>query len=161
MGYLIGIIIVVVVFVIGFVVRQSRSNQLKQSGLMQQRAAGFMRKETIFTSAVVMDARQVFNAMDRNTLSNNGIEVSMSGASIILNGRHNLRASLVPLQPQPGVSVFKYRVDHYVTKSGSFSDAAQDAPIQGNAMLTAVERAFLQLDPKTQTQVQDTTWTRS
>ena len=147
----------VIIIVIGagafFLVHRIQSKQkaeLLSKGLIVDRGGGFYKQAHIFATGVG-DFATIAGAIDRNVLNEQKIsfEPDVQQGQVLFQNRINFgsfRARLKTLGLHNGLYHYQFQVEEW--RDGKYGTTRQDL-FGANVLLTAIERAFVRLDPQT------------
>jgi len=127
-----------------------KKNELESSGKIVERKNSFF-KQAHFFSTKTNDLNVIGNAIDKNVLGEEKLsyEPNIANGQIVFHNRINFGsfgAHLVSLGAQDGQCRYKFQVTAW--REGQYGITRQDL-FGANVLLTAIEKAFLYLDPYT------------
>ena len=127
-----------------------KKTELMSKGLIIDRGNGFYKQAHLFASGVG-DFTTIASAIDRNVLYEQKIsfEPYIEYGQVIFQNRINFgsfSARLKTLGLHNGLYHYQFQVETW--RDGKYGTTRQDL-FGANVLLTAIERAFLRLDPET------------
>jgi hypothetical protein len=127
-----------------------KKTELISKGLMIERGSKFYKQAHVFSTAV-SDFAAIAGAIDQHALSDQKItfEPYVEQGQIVFHNRisfGSFRARLKTLGFQDGLYHYQFQVEAW--RDGQHGTTRQDL-FGANVLLTAIERAFLRLDPET------------
>ena len=130
--------------------KNRKKNELISKGLIVERNDRFFQQEHVFATRVG-DFAAIAAAIDRNALNEQKItfEPYIEHGQIVFNNRisfGSFRARLTTLGLNNGLYYYRFQVEAW--RDGQYGTTRQDI-FGANVVLTAIERAFLRLDPQT------------
>ncbi|MBQ8923908.1 MAG: hypothetical protein IJ053_03845 [Lachnospiraceae bacterium] len=145
-GITILIVLVFVVAIAAGVIIGLNNKKLFDTGVAnKKRSYDFYEQEHTFKT-LVPNIDTLLNAMDRNTLGQEGISISKDSRRLVFrNSAGTFTASIVATGNSrvEGVHLYKFRVNSWKEKNGMINMSAR---VDSNVVLTAIEKAFLTLD---------------
>jgi len=144
-------IFIITAIVIGIIVIAVRSNDAKMQKLVDEGKAAkrertFWMKQTLFSTSVSSIA-EVYSAMDKSVLNEVDIHHNIESDSYVLFTQKvsggSFAATLRTVGQSDGKQHYTYNIDQYHGPDGYMNLKCLRA---ANILLTAIEKAFLQLD---------------
>lgn len=135
----------------------SKKNKLMAEDKIIDRDMGFFKKEHIFETSVT-GLKDIGDAIDRGVLSSEGVSFEPDYGRGIIIFHNNVSfgtfgAALRAEGSADGVYRYSFKIDAWRETNGGITRQDQ---FNANVLLTAIEKAFLKLDPQTKVSEQDT-----
>lgn len=144
-----------------FYLNASRKNKLKEENKIIERDTIFFKREHFFDTSV-SSLIEIGDAIDKGTLSSETISFEPDYEHGIIVFHNNVSfgtfgAALRNVKTAGGIYRYSFRIDVWREMNGGIS--RQDF-FNANVLLTAIEKAFIKLDPQTKVSDQATKITR-
>lgn len=146
-----------IIYGIIFYLNASKKNKLKAENKIIDRDAIFFKREHFFETST-SNLREIGEAMDKGVLSSEGISFEPNYEHGIIVFHNNVAygtfgAGLRAAGNADGVYRYSFKIDAWRETNGAIT--RQDF-FNANVLLTAIEKAFLRLDPQTKVSDQAT-----
>jgi len=137
-------------FYLSWYLKNKKKTELMSKGLIVERNDSFFKQAHVFATRVG-DFSAIAAYIDRNALNEQKItfEPYIGHGQIVFNNQINFgsfRARLTTLGMSNGLYYYQFQVEAW--RDGQYGTTRQDI-FGANVVLTAIERAFLRLDPET------------